>query len=109
LVRHRQALLEQSHQLLFAQPLAPMRQRGAIERQLVTEAQFTAEELIIGVFNPARAQYLVRQVMHVLLYRGACQAGPDYLMPTPFCASATDATRGSGFSSRSAPGRLMMG
>src|SRR5437868_12511165 len=28
--------------------------------------------------------------------------GPDYLMPTPFCASATDATRGSGFSSRSA-------
>src|SRR5207248_10037783 len=61
-------LLEQSHQLLFARPLAPMRQRGAIERQLVTEAQFTAEELIIGVFNPARAQHLVRQVMHVLLY-----------------------------------------
>src|SRR5204862_7471266 len=60
LVRHRQALLEQSHQLLFAQPLAPMRQRGAIERQLVTEAQFTTEELIIGVFNPARAQHLVR-------------------------------------------------
>src|SRR6184192_1259544 len=38
-----------------------MRHRGAIERQLVTEAQFTAEELIIGVFNPARAQHLVGQ------------------------------------------------
>src|SRR5438876_5672322 len=31
-----------------------MRQRGSIERQLVTEAQFTAEELVIRVLQPAR-------------------------------------------------------
>ena len=34
---------------------------------------------------------------------------PDYFMPLPFCAPANDATRGSCFSSRSAPSRLMMG
>ena len=34
---------------------------------------------------------------------------PDYFMLSPFCASADDATRGSRFSSRSAPSRLMMG
>jgi anion-transporting ArsA/GET3 family ATPase len=34
---------------------------------------------------------------------------PECLMLSPFCASANNATRGSGFSSRSAPGRLMMG
>src|SRR5438477_6286412 len=33
----------------------------------------------------------------------------DYLLLSPFCASADDATRGSCFSSRSAPSRLMMG
>ena len=34
---------------------------------------------------------------------------PDYFMPLPFCARANDTTRGSCFSSRSAPSRLMMG
>jgi hypothetical protein len=34
---------------------------------------------------------------------GQCQARPDFLMLPPFCASANDATRGSWFSSRSAP------
>ena len=66
LVRHRQALLDQGHQLLLAQPLAPMRQRRALERQSVAEAQFAAEELVIRVLQPARAQNLVRQVVHVL-------------------------------------------
>ena len=66
LVRYRQALLEQGDQLFLAQPPPPMRQRRAVERQLVTEAQFTAEELVIRVLQPARAQRLVRQVVHVL-------------------------------------------
>ena len=66
LVRHRQALLEQRDQLLLAQALPPMRQRGAVERQFVTEAQFAAEKLVIRVLQPARAQHLVRQVVHVL-------------------------------------------
>ena len=66
LVRHRQALLEQRDQLLLAQPLAPMRQRRTVERQLVAEAQFAAEELVIRVLQPARAQHLVRQIVHVL-------------------------------------------
>jgi hypothetical protein len=43
-----------------------MRQRRALERQSVTETQFAAEELIIRVLQPARAQNLVRQVVHVL-------------------------------------------
>jgi hypothetical protein len=47
LVRHREALLDQGDQLLLAQPLAPIRHRRAIERQLVTEAQLAAEELAI--------------------------------------------------------------
>jgi hypothetical protein len=66
LVRHRQALLKQCHQLLFAQTLPPMRQRRALERQLVAEAQLAAEELVVRVLQPARAQNLVRQVVHVL-------------------------------------------
>jgi len=43
-----------------------MRHRRAIERQLVAEAQFAAEELVIRVLQPARAQHLVRQIVHVL-------------------------------------------
>ena len=62
LVRHRQALLEQGHELLLAQALAPARQRRAVEGQLVAEALLAAEVLVIGVLDPARAQHLVRQV-----------------------------------------------
>jgi hypothetical protein len=58
--------LDQGRQLLFAQTLPPMRQRRALERQSVTETQFAAEELVIRVLQPARAQNLVRQVVHVL-------------------------------------------
>jgi len=43
-----------------------MRHRGAVERQFVTEAQFPAEELVIRVLQPARAQHFVRQIVHVL-------------------------------------------
>ena len=32
----------------------------------MAEAQLAAEELVIGVLQPARAQHLVRQVVHVL-------------------------------------------
>jgi hypothetical protein len=65
-VRHRQALLQQCHQLLLAEALAPMRQRGTVERQLVAEAQLAAEELVIRVLQPTRAQRLVRQIVHAL-------------------------------------------
>jgi hypothetical protein len=57
--------------------------------------------------NRAEARQIMQKVGFSIAAR--VKRGPDYLMPTPFCASATDATRGSGFSSRSAPGRLMMG
>jgi hypothetical protein len=66
LVRHRQALLDQGDELILAQPLAPARQRGAVERQLVAEYRFAAEVLVIGVLDPTRAQHLVRQRMQVL-------------------------------------------
>jgi hypothetical protein len=35
-------------------------------QQLMAEAQFAAEELVIRVLQPARAQHFVRQVVHVL-------------------------------------------
>jgi hypothetical protein len=66
LVRHRQALLQERRELLLAEPLAPARQRGALEGQRVAEALLAAEELIVGVLQPARAQGLVRQIVHVL-------------------------------------------
>ena len=34
--------------------LTPVRHRGAVERQRVAEAQLAAEELVIGVLQPAR-------------------------------------------------------
>ena len=65
-VRDRQALLDQRHDLLFAQALAPAGQRGAIEGELVAEALLAAEILVIGILEPTRAQRLVREVVHVL-------------------------------------------
>ena len=66
LVRHVEALLEQRLELGLAQPLAPARQRRAVERQPVAEAHLAAEILEIGVLHPARAQRLVGQAVHVL-------------------------------------------
>jgi hypothetical protein len=66
LVRDRETLLDQRHQLFLTQALAPPCQRRAVERQLVAEAQFTAEVLVIGVLEPARAQHFVREVVHML-------------------------------------------
>ena len=54
LVRHRQALLDQSRQALLAHALAPARQRRAIERGLVPEHVLAAEELVIGGQPSAR-------------------------------------------------------
>ena len=67
LVRHRQALLDQRQELLFAQPLAPAGQRGAFERQLMLETLLAAEVLIVRVLQPARAQDLVGQIVHMCL------------------------------------------
>jgi hypothetical protein len=61
LVRSRQALLDQRRELALAEPPPSMRQRRAVERQPVAEAQFAAEELVIRVLQPACAQPLVRQ------------------------------------------------
>src|SRR5262249_27009825 len=44
-----------------------------------------------------------------LLYRGQCQASPHHLIPPAVLRFGSPVTRGSRFSSRSAPGRLMMG
>jgi hypothetical protein len=38
----------------------------------VAEAQLAAEELVIRVLQPARAQHLVRQVVHVLQDEQPC-------------------------------------
>ncbi len=65
-MRHRQALLDQCHELFLAQALTPARYRGAVEGQLVAEAQLAAEVLVVRVLDPARAQHLVREVVHVL-------------------------------------------
>ena len=66
LVCHRQALLDERQKLLLAQALTPARQRRALEGQPVLEALLAAEELVVGVLKPARAQRLVRQIVHVL-------------------------------------------
>ncbi len=66
LVGHRQALLDQSNQLVFTKPLAPTSQRAALEGQLVAEAQLAAEVLVVGVLHPARAQHLVGEVLGML-------------------------------------------
>lgn len=62
----RQTFLDQRDELLLAEPLAPARHRRSIERQPVAEAQLAAEVLVIGVLDPAGAQHLIREIVHVL-------------------------------------------
>jgi len=59
-------LLKQRRERRLAEPPAPARQRRTVKRQPMLEALLAAEELIIGVLDPARAQRLVRQIVHVL-------------------------------------------
>jgi hypothetical protein len=61
-----QALLKQRREALFAEPLAPARQRRAVEGQLVPEHMLAAEILKVGVLDPAGAERFVAQRMHVL-------------------------------------------
>ena len=63
---NRQALLDQRRKALLAEPLAPAGERRTIEPQLVPEHRFAAEELEVRVLDPAGAQGLVAQRMHVL-------------------------------------------
>jgi hypothetical protein len=42
------------------------RQRRAVEGQLMLEEFLAAEQLVIGILNPARAQILVGEIVHVL-------------------------------------------
>ena len=102
LVRHRQALLDQRDELLLAQPLAPARHRRSIERQLVAEAQFAAEVLVIGVLDPAGAQHLIREIVHVLQDE---QAGdqPRRQRRLPRTGAQTEPKRHRETSSRSPP------
>src|SRR5262249_57312388 len=89
-------------EVFLAEPLPPMRQRRALERQFVTEAHLTAEELVIRVLQPTRAQHLVGQVVHVLLYsanRGQALSGRVTLWRAPI-------PPGSRFSPESAPSAL---
>ena len=53
-------------QPLLAHAVAPARQRRAIEHQPVLEELLAAEELVIGVLDPALAQHLVGEVIGVL-------------------------------------------
>jgi hypothetical protein len=52
-------------------------------RQAVAEAQLAAEELVIGVLQPARTQHLVRQVVHVPI--GALPASARRVRASPAC------------------------
>ena len=54
--RGRKALLQQGNELFFAHPLAPAGHRGPVEGELMLEELLAAEQLIIGVLDPARAQ-----------------------------------------------------
>ena len=63
---NRQALLDQRRQPLLAHAVAPARQRRAIEHQPVLEELLAAEELVIGVLDPALAQHLVGEIISVL-------------------------------------------
>ena len=62
----RKALLDQRDKPLLAHALAPARQRRAVEGQLVLEDLLAAEQLVIGVLDPACAQILVGEIVHVL-------------------------------------------
>ena len=66
-----QAFLDQRDELLLAHPLAPARQRRTVEHQRVPKELLAAEQLIIGVLDPALAQNLVGKVVHVLEDRKA--------------------------------------
>ena len=66
-----QALLDQRDELLLAHALAPARHRRAVERQRVLKELLAAEQLIIGVLDPALAQNLVGQIVHMLEDRQA--------------------------------------
>ena len=59
LVRDAQALVEERRQPFLAEPLAPSRQRGPVEAQLVLEDVLAAEVLEVRALHPARAQRLV--------------------------------------------------
>ena len=63
---NREALLKQRLQLLLAHALAPARQRGAVEHQAMLEELLAAEELVIGVLQPALAQHFIGEVVGVL-------------------------------------------
>jgi hypothetical protein len=64
--RDREALLDQRRQPFLTHPLAPARQRRAVEGQFVPEELFAAEELIIRILDPARAQILIGEIVHGL-------------------------------------------
>ena len=62
-----QALGQQQFQPFGADPLAPARHRGAVQRQRVPEAGLAAEQLDVGAVQVARADRLVgKAAVHVL-------------------------------------------
>ena len=62
----RQRFREQEFKLFRADAPAPDRHRGAIQRQLGLEIGLAAEELEIRVFDPLRADLIVRDSARVL-------------------------------------------
>ena len=61
-----QTLPQERRKPLLAEPLAPARQRRAVEGERVAEHPLAAEILKIGVLHPARAQRFIAERMHVL-------------------------------------------
>jgi hypothetical protein len=61
-----QGFLQHGIEPVFAHPLAPPRQRRAVERQFVAEERLATEQLEIRVLDPAVAQPFVGQIVRVL-------------------------------------------
>jgi len=64
--RHAQRFGEQQLKLVGADPVPPARHRRPVQGQLVAEVLLAAEELVIRILDPAGADRLVRQALHVL-------------------------------------------
>jgi hypothetical protein len=61
---NREAFLEKRRKLRFTHALSPACQRRAVKWQTMLEELLPAEELVIGILDPAITQRLIAQVVH---------------------------------------------
>src|SRR6476660_1173987 len=93
-VGYREALLQQSGDLLLTQPLTPAGQRRAVKRQFMPEHHFAAETLEIRILHPPVAQRLVREIVHVLEnQQSGHQPRWQLRLPRPYATYRAEALR----------------